>query len=118
MCKLYPEIVILMFNMKMVKKDMVRDDCVHVITDGKLLGKMIDNALVSKESICNKEFITKQLMNREFELIENQSTYIPKGEILRLENQESTDLEIIEIQTGEYLGEDDIIRLEDEYERN
>nr|MBT6354411.1 cupin domain-containing protein [Pelagibacteraceae bacterium] len=53
-----------------------------------------------------------------FKLKKNQSTYIPKGEIHRLENQESTDLEIIEIQTGEYLGEDDIIRLEDEYERN
>lgn len=52
-----------------------------------------------------------------FELIESQSTYIPKGEIHRLENQEKTDLEIIEIQTGDYLGEDDIIRLEDDYKR-
>ena len=53
-----------------------------------------------------------------FKLEKNQSTYIPKGEIHRLENQENTDLEIIEIQTGEYLGEDDIIRLDDEYQRN
>ena len=53
-----------------------------------------------------------------FELKENQSTYIPKGEIHRLENQEKTDLEIIEIQTGDYLGEDDIIRLEDDYQRS
>ena len=53
-----------------------------------------------------------------FKLKENQSAYIPKGEIHRLENREKTPLEIIEIQTGDYLGEDDIIRLEDDYERN
>jgi mannose-1-phosphate guanylyltransferase/mannose-6-phosphate isomerase len=56
--------------------------------------------------------------NEVFELKENQSTYIPKGEIHRLENQEKIDLEIIEIQTGDYLGEDDIIRLEDDYQRS
>jgi len=55
---------------------------------------------------------------KKFKLIENQSTYIPKGEIHRLENDEKYPLEIIEIQTGSYLGEDDIIRLEDEYKRN
>jgi len=50
--------------------------------------------------------------DKTFSLKENQSTYIP------LENTEKTDLEIIEIQTGDYLGEDDIIRLEDDYQRN
>ena len=55
---------------------------------------------------------------KKFQLGENQSTYIPKGEIHRLENQETVPLEIIEIQTGSYLGEDDIIRLEDDYKRN
>jgi mannose-1-phosphate guanylyltransferase len=53
-----------------------------------------------------------------FTLRENQSTYIPKGEVHRLENTEKIALEIIEIQTGDYLGEDDIIRLEDDYQRN
>ena len=53
-----------------------------------------------------------------FELFENQSTYIPKGSLHRLENHQDTPLEIIEIQTGDYLGEDDIIRQEDDYERN
>jgi mannose-1-phosphate guanylyltransferase len=53
-----------------------------------------------------------------FNLSSNQSTYIPKGEIHRLENKEKIPLEIIEIQTGMYLGEDDIIRLEDDYQRN
>jgi mannose-1-phosphate guanylyltransferase/mannose-6-phosphate isomerase len=52
------------------------------------------------------------------ELKRNQSTYIPRNTIHRLENQGNTQLEIIEIQTGEYLGEDDIIRLEDDYQRN
>ena len=52
-----------------------------------------------------------------YNLKKNQSTYIPKGEIHRLENQQKYALEIIEIQTGEYLAEDDIIRLEDDYDR-
>ena len=54
---------------------------------------------------------------KKFTLEANESTYIPKGEIHRLENQEKYPLEIIEIQTGDYLGEDDIIRLEDDYKR-
>ena len=53
-----------------------------------------------------------------FKLKENESTYIPKGETHRLENHEKIPLEIIEIQTGNYLGEDDIIRLDDDYKRN
>jgi mannose-1-phosphate guanylyltransferase len=53
-----------------------------------------------------------------FELIENQSTYIPQGVVHRLENQNNFPLEIIEIQSGSYLGEDDIIRLHDDYQRN
>ena len=53
-----------------------------------------------------------------FELVENQSTYIPQDSLHRLENHQDIPLEIIEIQTGSYLGEDDIIRLEDDYQRN
>jgi len=56
--------------------------------------------------------------NKVFQMKENQSTYVPKGEIHRLENTQKEPLEIIEIQTGEYLGEDDIIRIKDEYNRN
>ena len=52
------------------------------------------------------------------ELQINQSTYIPRGTVHRIENRQNTSLEIIEIQTGEYLGEDDITRLEDDYDRN
>ncbi|NTV14344.1 MAG: mannose-1-phosphate guanylyltransferase/mannose-6-phosphate isomerase [Desulfobulbaceae bacterium] len=48
---------------------------------------------------------------------ENQSTYIPVGAKHRLENPGVIDLELIEIQTGSYLGEDDIVRFEDVYGR-
>ncbi len=47
----------------------------------------------------------------------NQSTYIPLGEVHRLTNPGKLPLEIIEVQSGEYLGEDDIVRLEDHYGR-
>jgi mannose-1-phosphate guanylyltransferase/mannose-6-phosphate isomerase len=50
-------------------------------------------------------------------LTENQSTYIPMGEVHRLANPGSTPLEIIEVQSGSYLGEDDIVRFEDIYGR-
>ncbi|MDO5653682.1 MAG: mannose-1-phosphate guanylyltransferase/mannose-6-phosphate isomerase [Brachymonas sp.] len=51
-------------------------------------------------------------------LTENQSTYIPLGEIHRLANPGSIPLEIIEVQSGSYLGEDDIVRFEDHYGRS
>jgi mannose-6-phosphate isomerase-like protein (cupin superfamily) len=50
-------------------------------------------------------------------LTENQSTYIPIGTKHRLENPGTIPLEIVEIQTGSYLGEDDIERFEDLYGR-
>jgi len=50
-------------------------------------------------------------------LTENQSTYIPLGVKHRLENPGKVPLEIIEVQSGPYLGEDDIVRLEDSYGR-
>jgi mannose-1-phosphate guanylyltransferase / mannose-6-phosphate isomerase len=56
--------------------------------------------------------------NEIYLLSENQSTYIPIGEIHRLHNPGKLDLEMIEVQSGSYLGEDDIVRLEDTYGRN
>jgi mannose-1-phosphate guanylyltransferase/mannose-6-phosphate isomerase len=50
-------------------------------------------------------------------LTENQSTYIPLGEVHRLANRGTIPLEIIEVQSGSYLGEDDIVRYEDSYGR-
>lgn len=48
---------------------------------------------------------------------ENQSTYIPQGAVHRLENPGKIPLHLIEVQSGSYLGEDDIVRLEDAYKR-
>jgi mannose-1-phosphate guanylyltransferase/mannose-6-phosphate isomerase len=55
--------------------------------------------------------------DREFLLSENQSTYIPIGMRHRLENPGAIPLEIIEVQSGSYLGEDDIVRFDDVYNR-
>ncbi|MCK5382205.1 MAG: mannose-1-phosphate guanylyltransferase/mannose-6-phosphate isomerase [Gammaproteobacteria bacterium] len=54
---------------------------------------------------------------RVFMLHEDESTYIPMGEKHRLENPGNIPLEVIEIQSGGYLGEDDIVRFEDVYDR-
>jgi mannose-1-phosphate guanylyltransferase / mannose-6-phosphate isomerase len=50
-------------------------------------------------------------------LSENQSTFIPLGQIHRLANPGKVPLEIVEVQSGSYLGEDDIVRFEDTYGR-
>jgi mannose-1-phosphate guanylyltransferase/mannose-6-phosphate isomerase len=50
-------------------------------------------------------------------LTENQSIFINLGEVHRLENPGKIPLQIIEVQTGAYLGEDDIVRIEDDYDR-
>lgn len=50
-------------------------------------------------------------------LRENESVYIPLGEVHRLANPGKILLELIEVQTGSYLGEDDIIRIVDEFGR-
>ena len=55
--------------------------------------------------------------DRVFLLAENQSTYIPLGSKHRLENPGKVPLELIEVQSGSYLGEDDIVRFEDVYGR-
>ncbi|WP_354121744.1 mannose-1-phosphate guanylyltransferase/mannose-6-phosphate isomerase [Bradyrhizobium sp. LA6.12] len=49
---------------------------------------------------------------------ENESIYIPMGAVHRMENPGKIMLELIEVQTGSYLGEDDIIRIEDDYQRS
>ncbi|MCK0195617.1 mannose-1-phosphate guanylyltransferase/mannose-6-phosphate isomerase [Ancylobacter sp. 6x-1] len=53
-----------------------------------------------------------------FEVRENESTYLPLGGVHRLANPGKIPLELIEVQTGSYLGEDDIVRIEDVYNRN
>jgi mannose-1-phosphate guanylyltransferase len=54
---------------------------------------------------------------RQFAIETNQSTYIPAGNKHRLENRTSAPLAIIEVQSGGYLGEDDIVRFDDQYGR-
>jgi mannose-6-phosphate isomerase len=54
---------------------------------------------------------------REFILNVNESTFIPVGTSHRLENPGRIPLSIIEVQSGEYLGEDDIVRFQDDYLR-
>jgi len=49
---------------------------------------------------------------------ENESIYIPIGAVHRLENPGKIVLDLIEVQTGSYFGEDDIIRIEDDYSRS
>ena len=56
--------------------------------------------------------------NKTISLNENQSTYIPLGEAHWLANPGTFPLEIIEVQSGSYLGEDDIVRFEDTYGRS
>jgi len=62
---------------------------------------------------------TAKVINGDQELIlqENESTYIPAGHKHRLSNPGKNDLEIIEVQTGDYFGEDDIVRYDDTYGR-
>ncbi|WP_449258907.1 mannose-1-phosphate guanylyltransferase/mannose-6-phosphate isomerase [Chlorobium limicola] len=55
--------------------------------------------------------------DRQITLGEDQSTYIPLGSLHRLENPGKIPLELIEVQTGSYLGEDDIVRIDDRYGR-
>jgi mannose-1-phosphate guanylyltransferase len=53
-----------------------------------------------------------------FLVAENESTYIPIGTVHALENPGTIPLEMIEVQSGSYLGEDDIVRFEDRYGRS
>jgi len=59
-----------------------------------------------------------QIGNKIFTLKPNESTFIPMGEIHRLSNPGKIPLEVVEVQVGDYLSEDDIVRIEDDYGRN
>lgn len=55
--------------------------------------------------------------NQEITLCSNQSTYVPQTKVHRLENPGVIPLVVIEVQNGDYLGEDDIVRFQDDYIR-
>jgi len=65
--------------------------------------------------VLGKAIVQKD--KKEFELNQNESTYIDKNQVHRLSNNSNEILQIIEVQSGEYFGEDDIERLEDNYGR-
>ena len=58
-----------------------------------------------------------EINDKSFELSQNESTFIPLGSKHRLSNNSNIPLIIIEVQSGTYLGEDDIIRFKDNYGR-
>ena len=66
---------------------------------------------------CDVVSGTARVTNGEksFLVTENQSTYIPVGQVHALENPGNIPLELVEVQSGSYPGEDDIVRLEDRY---
>ncbi len=65
--------------------------------------------------VTGKATVTRE--DETYELSANESTYIPIGARHRLENRESKPLEVIEVQSGDYLGEDDIVRFDDDFGR-
>ena len=71
----------------------------------------------SEHWIIIKGIATIKLNEEEYKLNENESTYIPIGSKHRLSNNEEFPLRIIEVQCGDYLGEDDIVRFDDNYGR-
>ncbi|MBW7875417.1 MAG: phosphomannose isomerase type II C-terminal cupin domain [Candidatus Cloacimonetes bacterium] len=71
----------------------------------------------SENWIVVRGIATVELDDATFTLEPGQSIFIPVGSKHRLENKQDTELEIIEVQTGSYFGEDDITRYSDDYNR-
>ena len=65
--------------------------------------------------VKGKALITKN--DEEFQLSVNESTYVAIGDVHRIANPYDEPVHIIEVQCGEYLGEDDIVRFDDNYGR-
>lgn len=72
----------------------------------------------SEHWIVVKGIATVTVGEKTFDLKANESTYIPKESKHRLANNQNEELILIEAQVGDYLGEDDIVRLQDDYKRN
>ena len=85
-----------------------------------MLSTMAVSLLLSAQAIAQDltaSTVLATVGDEEIMLTENQSTYIPLGAVHRLENPGKVDLRLIEVQSGVYLGEDDIVRYEDVYAR-
>ena len=83
---------------------------------GNTMGITTSSAIYSGDSADFTVTVTNG--DKTIVLSENQSTYIPLGQVHRLANPGKVPLEIIEVQSGSYLGEDDIVRFEDTYGRS
>ncbi len=88
-----------------------------IVKPGKKLSLQLHHKRAEHWVVVNG-IATVTLGEREFDLGENESTYIPVGEKHRLENKHEMELEVIEVQSGSYLGEDDIVRFEDDFGRH
>ena len=71
----------------------------------------------SEHWIIVKGIAKVEINERVLSLKENESIYVPKGAKHRLSNQGNQPLILVEVQSGDYLGEDDIVRFEDKYKR-
>ncbi len=88
-----------------------------VVNPGKKLSLQLHNRR-AEHWVVVQGTATVTCDDRVFELNVNESTYIPLGARHRLENRHQIPLEVIEVQSGDYLGEDDIVRLEDDFGRH
>ncbi len=87
-----------------------------VVKPGQVLSLQLHHRRAEHWTVVRGEAKIR-LGDEEFMLEANQSTYIPTGTLHRLENPGDEDIHLIEVQTGDYFGEDDIERLEDIYGR-
>ena len=88
-----------------------------VVNPGKKLSLQLHNRR-AEHWVVVQGTATVTCEDRIFDLKVNESTYIPLGAKHRLENRHSIPLEVIEVQSGDYLGEDDIVRLNDDFGRH
>ena len=88
-----------------------------IVNPGKKLSLQLHNRR-AEHWVVVKGTATVTCGEKIYDLQVNESTYIPLGEKHRLENKYDTPLEVIEVQSGDYLGEDDIVRFEDDFGRH
>jgi mannose-1-phosphate guanylyltransferase/mannose-6-phosphate isomerase len=88
-----------------------------IVKSGKKLSLQLHNRR-AEHWVVVKGTATVTIGEKTFDLQVNQSSYIPLGEKHRLENKYDSPLEVIEVQSGDYLGEDDIVRFEDDFGRH
>ncbi len=87
-----------------------------IINPGQRLSYQFHNKR-SELWIIIKGSLSVILDDKEHLLSENETIYIPQGAKHRAQNLSNNDVHFIEVQTGSYFGEDDIVRLEDDYKR-